>query len=246
MDQKREYSFYLGVVVFPLCFVFILWLVFWFEVTFGYDFNRWGILPRTFSGLKGIFFSPFIHSTLSHLYNNSLPLLVLGACLFYFYREIRWKVVLWGILLSGFFTWLIARQAYHIGASGVIYVWVSFIFFKGIFSRHFRLVALSLLVVFVYGSMMWYLFPIEERISWEGHLAGFVTGFILALVLKKGVPKKEKYAWESEDYDEKEDAFLRHFDEDGNFIETRDFEKSENEEKLKIRYHYKPDKPPND
>src|SRR5690606_32795943 len=92
-------------------------------------------------------------------------------------------VVFFAIVFSGLFTWLIGRPSYHIGASGLIYALVSFIFFKGIFTRNFQLSALSFIVVFLYGSMIWYIFPdMKEGMSWEGHLGGFISGILLALV----------------------------------------------------------------
>jgi len=143
----------------------IIWLVFWFEIRFRFDFTNFGVFPRTLSGLKGVLFSPFIHSGIEHLYHNTIPLFVLSTAVFYFYKPIAWKVLFYGILLSGFLTWLIGRPAFHIGASGLIYVLVSFTFFKGIFAKHYRLIALSLLVVFLYGSMIWYTMPIKEGMS---------------------------------------------------------------------------------
>ena len=159
-----------------------------------------------------------IHGSMEHLYHNSIPLFVLSMALFYFYREISWKVIGYGILFSGLLTWFIARPSYHIGASGIIYVLVSFIFFKGVFTKYYRLIALSLAIVFIYGSMLWYIFPIEDGISWEGHLSGFLTGLILAKLIKTEVPEPKKYHWETEDFNEEEDEFLKHFDENGNFI----------------------------
>lgn len=237
MDNNQGFTFSLRVIALPLLFVFVIWTVYWVEVTFHVDFTRFGVYPRTLSGLRGIIFSPFIHSSVPHLYNNSFPLIVLGASLFYFYREVSFKVLVYSILISGVITWCIARNAYHIGASGLIYALVSFIFFKGIFSKHFRLIALSLLVVFIYGSMMWYLFPIEERISWEGHLGGFLAGLILAFVFKRSIPEKPKYAWEAEDYNEENDPFLQQFDKDGNFIETSNDGNEENT--TNVTYHFK-------
>ena len=141
------------------------------------------------------------------------------ASLFYFYRQIAWKVIIYGILLSGFLTWCIGRPGNHIGASGLIYVLVSFIFFKGIFAKYYRLVALSLLIIFLYGSMIWYVFPVKEGMSWEGHLAGLITGFLFSIFFRKSIVKPETYVWQQPDYNEDNDPFLKHFDEQGNFIE---------------------------
>ena len=140
----------------------MIWTVFWIEVNFSVNFNPYGIFPRTIKGLRGVILSPFIHGSIDHLYGNTIPLAVLTLALFYFYTKEAWRVLILGWEVSGFLTWVIARESYHIGASGIIYVLASFIFFKGIFEKHFRLVALSLTVVFIYGSMLWYLLPIEE------------------------------------------------------------------------------------
>ena len=171
------------------------------------------------SGLKGVFFSPFIHSDIYHLYHNSLPLFILTLALFYFYRDLAWKIIIWGILCSGFLTWIIGRPSYHLGASGLIYVLVSFIFFKGIQVSNYRFIALSLLVVFLYGSMIWYVFPLDEKISWEGHLSGFIIGTLFSFIFKSKSIKKERYDWELGDYKPQEDPFMRQFDENGNFID---------------------------
>lgn len=238
--QHEHFNFSTGVFAYPLFFVLSIWIVFWLEIRFGFRFNEYGVYPQTLKGLRGVFFSPFIHGDLEHLYNNSIPLLVLSTALFYFYRPVAWKVILFGILLSGFFTWCIGRPSYHIGASGLIYVLVSFTFFKGVFAKYYRLIALSLLVVFLYGSMIWYTMPIKEGISWEGHLSGLVTGLIFALIFRKQIAKPKKYVWEAPNYNEEDDPFLKHFDENGNFIETleEDSVEVELDEKPKTTIHY--------
>jgi len=222
--EENNFKFTNAVIGVPLFFVLFLWFVYWLEIRFGFDFDDNGVLPRTFSGLQGIIFSPFIHSNIEHLYNNSIPLAVLLASLLFFYNKESLGIIVYGILLSGAITWLIGRENYHIGASSLIYVLVSFIFFKGIQTKYYRLVALSLTVIVLYGGMVWYVFPNPEtlegnNVSWEGHLSGLITGLVLTFFYKKPEFKKIiKYDWERPDYNASEDKFMQRFDENGNFV----------------------------
>ena len=217
-DNHFKYSN--SIIALPLFFVIFLWFIYWLEIRFDLDFVENGILPRTLLGLQGIIFSPFIHADIEHLYNNSVPLLVLLAALRYFYAKQSSEVIGYGIVISGLITWVIGRDSYHIGASSLIYVLVGFIFFKGIQTKYYRLVALSLAVVVVYGGLVWYIFPkVEEKISWEGHLAGLITGFVLSIMCKTPEFKKIiKYDWEHPDFNPMEDKFMQRFDENGNFV----------------------------
>jgi membrane associated rhomboid family serine protease len=217
MDKDFKYTN--KVIALPLFLVLGLWFVYWFEVRFHFNFTENGILPRTLMGLQGIAFSPFIHSDISHLYSNSVPLLVLLAALQFFYSKQSFDVIVYGIVLSGFLTWIIGRNNYHIGASGLVYVLVGFIFLKGILTRYYRLVALSLSVIIVYGGMVWFVFPkVDDTISWEGHLSGLITGFLFAIFFKNTAYRKIiKYEWEHPDYDASQDKFMQRFDQNGNF-----------------------------
>ena len=243
MSEHHYFKFTNSVVLAPMIAVLSIWTVYWLELKLKTNFNDYGVYPQTFSGLRGVVFSPFIHGSLDHLYNNTIPLAVLTSGLFYFYRKNALKIVVLGVLISGLITWVIGRPSYHIGASGLIYVLVSFIFFKGIFTKYYRLIALSLMVVFLYGSMLWYVFPVKDGISWEGHLGGFLAGLFLASILKNNLPSPKKFAWEHPDYNEEEDEFLQHFDEKGNFIEKQPEEPESEQEGFKIRYYFKKDKP---
>lgn len=190
----------------PLVFVSLLWLIKSCEILFSIDFVRYGIMPRHVQGLAGIVTSPLIHGDFEHLISNSIPLLILGTMLFYFYKEFASKVFFYIYLLSGFWLWLGGRESYHIGASGIVYGLVAFLFLSGIFRRHTGLMALSLLVVFLYGSIIWGIFPIfKERISWEAHLFGLLAGVIIAVAFRKEGPQRKVYDWEEEEDDETND-----------------------------------------
>jgi membrane associated rhomboid family serine protease len=217
--STEQFKYSNRVIIYPLMMVLLIWIVFWYQVEVDYGIKSFGIRPQKIEGLLGIFTSPFLHGDIDHLYNNSIPLLVLSLALFYFYNKIAWKVILYGIVLSGLLTWIIGSGGNHIGASGLIYVLVSFIFFKGIFAKHYRLIALSLIIIFLYGSMIWYVFPVKEGMSWEGHLGGLITGLLFALIFRKQIAKPERYKWEQPEYNEEDDPFMRQFDENGNFIE---------------------------
>lgn len=223
--------------------VMLLWIALWADLRFDLNLRSLGVYPRTAEGLKGIFLTPFIHKDLSHLTNNSISLVALLWFLFYFYPKAAWKVLVWGIVLSGLGTWLIGRPAFHIGASGVVYMLVSFLFFKGVFSGYYRLIALSLIVVFLYGGLLWYVFPIDPKISWEGHLSGFFVGFVFAGLVKSGVVRDYHYPWEHPEFDPTKDPFMRRFDEQGNFVpdEPESIEEEvEAAEKIQVNYKFRP------
>jgi membrane associated rhomboid family serine protease len=217
-------------ILWPVLIVFLLWIVYWIEIKFRLNFTSYGVYPREVKGLFGILASPFIHSGIEHLYKNSIPILVLTASLFYFYKDIAWKSLLYGLIVSGFFTWLIGRPSYHIGASGMVYFLASFLFFKGIRSKNYRLIALSLVVVFLYGSLVWGTMPGEPGISWEGHLSGFVAGFLFSFIFKSSHFSSLPPVQKPPVYNEKEDEFLKQFDEHGNFrpLDPEDYDSNEN------------------
>lgn len=215
MNNDNSLPFSISMLRIPMLFVIVIWFVYWIEIRFGYNFNEYGVQPRTLKGLRGILFSPFIHSDTKHLFNNSIPLFVLSLSLFYFYRVVANKVMLYGTFFTGLLTWFIARDSFHIGASGVVYLLFSFVFFSGVFKNHFRLIAMSLVTIFLYGSMIWFVFPVEGRISWEGHLSGLIVGLILAFIYRrKGIVREE--------FQFSKTAFDLMFDEHGNLIEERE------------------------
>ena len=138
-----------------------------------------------------------------------------------------------GLVLTGVMTWLIGRPSWHIGASGLIYMLVAFIFFKGVQSRIYPLVAVALTVVFLYGGLFWYLFPLDPKISWEGHSAGFIVGIFLAFLFRRQQSHLyELYVWQSEEFDPEQDPFMRQFDEQGAFKPKEQAQKQDGEVNL--------------
>lgn len=209
-DIESEDSFFrkklLLSIFIPGVLVFIMWMVKIIEVIFDLDFTQFGIYPMSLKGIPGILFSPFIHYDFRHLFSNTLPLFFLSTALFYFYSEIAVKVYIWTWLLTGLFVWIAGREAWHIGASGLVYGLASFLFFSGIIRKYFRLIALSLLIVFLYGSMVWGIFPnIYRNVSWESHMLGFASGIILAIIYRKEGPQEPVYEWMEESEENSEE-----------------------------------------
>jgi membrane associated rhomboid family serine protease len=202
IEMRRMYY----AAFFPCVFLILLWLILLWEWNFHTDWHWMGVYPRTVSGLLGILTQPLVHANAKHLFSNSIPLFALGWCLFYFYKDLGYTVfpMLW--IFSGFITWCIGRESYHIGASGLIYGISFFLFFSGVFRRYIPLLAISILVVFLYGSTVWYMFPvwelIEENISWEGHLSGAFSGFLCASLFRKYGPQKPSDPFENDDDEE--------------------------------------------
>lgn len=223
-------------VAFPLLFLVILWAIRIADDLFSLDLVGWGIYPRRVSGLPGILLSPLIHASYSHLISNSVPLLFLGLIMFYFYREVAFSAFFWVYISTGVWVWVAGRDAYHVGASGLIYSFVCFLFYSGLFRRKQSLMALSLLMIFLYGSLIWGILPLQPKISWESHLLGAVAGFIIAFFLRKEGPQRERYDWEDEP-DETEDS--------DKMTVVKENEQSETSS-VKIRYLYKPNTPPQD
>lgn len=196
-DDKIEIKKLLTASLLPLMFVGICWLMFIFEHTLNISFADYGLRPREFSQWFGIFTMPFIHADLSHIFANSVSFLILGTIIFYFYHENAIKVFVLSYLLSGLITWLIALGGTHIGASAMIYAFAAFTFTVGAKSKNIQNMALSLLVVFLYGSLVWGLYPQNTGISWEGHLAGAIAGVILAFMF----PVKQSVTNIEDDHD---------------------------------------------
>ena len=206
-------------LIIPGLFVIVMWLVKICEVVFNTDLAVYGLAPLQWKGLAGIITAPFLHADFSHLSANSLPFLFLLAMLFYFYRQIAWRTFISIWLLTGLWIWVFAREdSVHIGASGIVYGLAAFLFFSGILRRDTKLMAITLLIAFLYGGLVWGIFPQlfpHQPISWESHLMGLLSGTILAFYYRKSGPQRKVYEWENEDNDsDTDDTGFPGFDND--------------------------------
>ena len=203
-DPELEKRIFKHSLVFPSLFLLAFWLIFLVESTIDVELAVYGIFPLKLEGLKGILFSPFIHSGYKHLAANSIPFFVLSLALFYFYRKLAYRIFILIYILSGLCVWLGGRDAWHIGASGVIYGLASFLFFSGIFRNDVKLLTIAIIVVFLYGGMFWGIFPLKPDVSWESHLWGSVSGLLLSIYFRKQGPQRPHYDWEDEPDEEDE------------------------------------------
>ncbi len=185
----------------PFKMIAVLWSIHVVQWFLGLKLGFLGVFPLKAFGLKGILFSPLIHGDFGHLLSNTPPLFVLTALLIFFYRKVALRSFAMIYFLTGLAVWLFGRPVFHIGASGVIYGLVAFVFWSGIFRRNFKSIALALLVVFYYGSMFMGVLPGQEGISWESHLLGGLMGIFVAWWYKEEIEKdevKKTYSWETE------------------------------------------------
>ena len=213
----------------PLFLIFILYMIKIWETGMDWQFTQLGVYPSEVKGLLGIFTSPLIHNGFTHLIANSLPLFFLSWCLYYFYRDIASYILLILWISTGVLTFLIGKPGWHIGASGLIYGLAFFLFLSGLLRKYAPLIAISLLVTFLYGGLVWNMFPhfTPSNTSWEGHLSGAVSGVLCALAFRHYGPQRPNpFADESDEEPEES------FDEIPE-SESDEYETGSNEEEVK-------------
>lgn len=193
----------------PVAMLAIMWVIQVFQAVTGMEMGYLGVLPRTLTGLWGVLLAPFIHADFNHLISNTLPFAVLSGLMVLFYPKVA-SPAFWMIyFLEGLLVWLFSRPSYHVGASGVVYGMLAFVFWTGIFRRNIKSIALAVLVLFYYGSMFTGILPGREGISWESHLLGAVAGIVVAFVWKGRGEEDEELP-----PSEKEEASRYYFDRD--------------------------------
>lgn len=221
----------------PLLFLAACWLVFFIEWYYDISLYQWGIKALTLKGLRGVLFMPFLHGDIEHILNNSFGILTLGTLLFYFYKEIALKIFVFIFLISGIWTWTIARGGYHIGASAVIYGLFGFLTLSGMLRKDKHLLATTFLVVFLHQGIVWGVFPSKPGISWQGHLSGFLSGIVLAIYFRKEGPQRKKIMINDDDSFNEMRFGKYYWDEEKR---KQELEKEQTEE-MKVVYFYKKD-----
>lgn len=189
--------------------IMIMWVVQIIQFFTPLDFGNFGIRPRSFEHLTGIFTAPFVHGDFPHIISNTPTFFVLMATILFFFRKVAYKSILVITVLTGLFVWVFARESYHIGASGVLYGLVSFVFWSGVFRRNVRSIILALIVLMMYSGLIVGVLPTQEGVSWESHLFGGISGIIAAYLFRKEVEEDEL---EREEYPEEDKDFF--FDRD--------------------------------
>jgi membrane associated rhomboid family serine protease len=144
------------------------------------EIGQYGILPRTYRGLIGIFFAPFIHHGWWHLISNSIPFLIFGSLVQFKNTTIFWEATLIISILTGLGTWLFGSTAYHAGASGLIMGYWSFLLADAYNTRSLKAVIIATVVLIFYSGFFFILLDLRAHISWIGHTSGLVAGVIAA------------------------------------------------------------------
>lgn len=176
-----------------------LWVVNALLMIFHLDPGMFGIVPRDIHGLWGILSSPLVHDGWYHLIANTGPIFFFAAGMFYFYRDASRRAVIWIYLMTGIWVWVAAHDGSHIGASGLVYGFGAFLFFSGVFRRDVRSIAVSLVIAFFYGGMVWGVLPGQTGISWESHLFGAIAGIATSFYFRNfGVQPRKRYSWDIE------------------------------------------------
>ena len=198
-SERSRASFRLAAKI-ALCFVGLIWAIELLDGALGLQLGRFGVRPREIVGLAGILFAPLLHGGFAHLAANTVPILVLGTGMLFLYPSSAFRVIPLIYLGPGVAVWLFGKpSSVHVGASGLVYGLFAYIFVAGVIRRDRRAIAATLLVAFLYGSLVWGVLPYKPGVSWETHLAAALIGFALALVTRhRDVPPRKRYEWEDE------------------------------------------------
>lgn len=196
MEEEKNKRSFIRAARWPLYILFVMWAMEILKHITGLQFTSCGILPRYITGLKGVITSPLIHGSYGHLLNNSIPFFIGATLIIYFYQKISFAIIIMIWILTGILVWIFAKPAFHIGASGVVYGMISFIFWAGVFNRDRQSIVLSLIILFLYSGMFYGVLPNQPGVSWESHLLGGFVGILTAYVFR--IPKEKEDPWDDD------------------------------------------------
>lgn len=175
----------------PSLLVLCMLVVHMHQAFFGWDPGNYGIMSRRLWGIRGILTAPLVHGSWEHVFSNIFPMFFMLSLILFFYRKVALSAFLLIYMLTGLAVWLFARPVSHIGASGVVYGLVAFVFWNGVFRRSVRSIVLSVIVLLLYSSMFLGILPRQEGISWESHLFGGLTGILVSYWLREVLEDEE-------------------------------------------------------
>lgn len=150
----------------------------------GSKLNILGIHPRHPLGVLGIAFCPILHQNFTHLFFNTIPLFMLGLSILARGVPIFCQVTFFVVVFGGLAVWAFGRRAVHIGASGLVSGYFGYILATAYFEPSFTTLILAIFVIYYFGSIFLGIFPQEEKVSWESHLFGFLSGIGAAYVMR--------------------------------------------------------------
>jgi membrane associated rhomboid family serine protease len=199
-------------IVWPLVIVVSIWVVFFINLRYGLDLNHYGMRPQEWRGLWGIFTMPFLHGDFDHLFSNSIPLLLSMGFIFIYFDKERVSILVLNTLLTGIILLAIGEQgSNHIGASGLVYAFIFFLVTHAIISWNKEMLGAAFLLIFLYGSLIYGIFPeygriVGKSISWEGHLSGAISGLVFGFLYRKNGPQQAQFFEEEREYDDDDGA----------------------------------------
>ena len=175
-SQDRSFSAFFWL----LAFVALLWAIAIADYAANLDVQRFGVVPRSQDGLRGIPLHVFLHGDFNHLLSNSGPLLVLGGLTSLRGRGTLLASSAFVTLFAGGFVWLLGRDGVHVGASGLVFGYFGYLVARGFYERSFTSILVAVAVAFFYGGLVFGVLPTSGFVSWEGHLFGLIAGALYA------------------------------------------------------------------